>query len=185
MSPLWHEGKPKVNTNIMKSFEFKNRTLTSGPHLLGLLLILSGLLALLSLLFFRNEGNLEKTLGIGLGAILLGLIIVFTYTGTLIDSTEKRFKVYFSICGYKLGQWRPLPSILTVKVTTNSYISTNTPNGIHPTLSGRVTDYRTLIYSNTFKPVFSFIYSNREMAAKDAEHLAANLKADLDVSESV
>lgn len=146
----------------MESFNFKRRNLVSGPHLLGTLLILAGLFALLSPVFFKNENSMERVLGVGIGAIILGLLIVSSYGGTFIDFTEKRFKEYFSIGGYKFGEWTTLPVILTVKVISTSYISTNTPNGISPTLSGRVTDFKILIYSKVSKPVFSFVYSNRD-----------------------
>jgi hypothetical protein len=163
----------------MNNFNFKRRNLVSGPHLLGSLLIIAGLFALVSPVFFKNESSVERVLGVGSGAIILGLIIISSYGGTLIDFTEKRYKEYLSIGGYKFGEWTTLPVILTVKVISTSYISTNTPNGISPSLSGKVTDFKTLIYSNASKPVLSFVYSNREKAVKHAKSLADNLNADL------
>ncbi len=163
----------------MNNFNFKRRNLDSGPHLLGSLLIMAGLLALVSPAFFRNENSMERVIGVGVGAITLGLVIVSSYGGTLIDFTENRFKEYHSVVGYKIGEWTTLPVILTVKVISTSYRSTNTPNGISPTFSGKVTDFRTLIYSNNSKPVLSFVYSNREKAVKHAKSLASNLNADL------
>lgn len=163
----------------MSNFNFKRRNLSSGPHLLGLLLIITGLFALVSPLFFKNESSIERVLTVGVGAIILGLVIVSSYGGTFIDFTEKRFKEYFTIGGYKFGEWTTLPVILTVKVISTSYMSTNTPNGISPTLSGKVTGFKTLLYSNATKPVFSFVYSNREKAVKHAKSLAFNLNAEL------
>ena len=122
---------------------------------------------------------MERVLGVGVGALILGLVIVSSYGGTLIDFTQQRVKEYFSVGGYKFGEWTALPAILTVKVISTSYISTNTPNGISPTLSGRVTDFKTLIYSNASEPVLSFVYSNRDKAVKHAKRLASNLNADL------
>jgi hypothetical protein len=163
----------------MNNFNFKRRNLVSGPHLLGSLLIIAGLFALLSLLFFKNESSMERVLGVGAGALILGLVIVSSYAGTLIDFTDKRFKEYLSIGGYKFGKWKTLPVNLKVKVFSTTYKSTNTPNGISPTLSGKVTDFKTLIYSNASKPVLSFVYSNREKAIKHAKSLASGLNADL------
>lgn len=122
---------------------------------------------------------MESVLGAGMGALIPGLVIVSSYGGTLIDFTKKRFKAYWSIGGYKFGEWKKLPVILKVKVISTSYIRTNTPNGISPTLSGKVTDFKTLIYSNASKPVFSFVYSNRDKALKHAKSLASKLNADL------
>ena len=163
----------------MIDFNFKKRNLFSGPHLLGSLLIMAGLFALVSPLFFKSESSTERILSVGAGAIILGLVIVSSYGGTLIDFTEKRFKEYLSVSGYKFGEWTKLPVILTVKVNSTSYMSTNTPNGISPTLSGKVTDFKTVIYSNASKPVLSFVYSNRDEAVKHAKRLASNLNADL------
>ncbi len=163
----------------MNNFNFKNRNLFSGPHFLGTLLIIAGLFALVSPVFFKNESFTERVLVVGVGALILGLMIVSSYGGTLIDFTEKRFKEYLSIGGYKFGEWTTLPIILTVKVISTSYMSTNIPNGISPTLSGKVTDFKTLIYSNASKPVLSFVYSNRDKAVNHAKSLASNLNADL------
>ncbi len=169
---------PKV-TNINK-FNFKRRNLVSGPQLLGTLLIIAGLVALVSPVFFL-EGSLERVLGVGLAALIPGLLIVSSYGGTLIDFTGKRFKDYHSIGGYKIGEWTALPVILKVKVISTSYLSTNTPNGISPAFSGKVSEFRTLIYSDASKPVLSFVYSNRDKAVRHAKRLASDLNADLDL----
>ena len=163
----------------MNNFNFKRRNLASGPHLLGSLLIMAGLFALLSPVLIESESSVERALVVGVGAIILGLIIISSYGGTLINFTEKRFKDYFSFGGYKFGEWTPLPDILTVKVISTNYVSTNIPNGISPTLSGKVTDFKTLIYSNASKPVLSFVYSDMDKAVKHAKCLASNLNADL------
>jgi len=104
---------------------------------------------------------------------------MYSYGGTLIDFNGNRFKEYFAIGGYKTGEWSQLPDRLTVKVIEYTYTRNNTPNGISPTLSAEITDYRTLIYSDTSNPLFSFIYKKRELAVKEAKGLAANLEAHL------
>ena len=68
----------------MNNFNFKRRNLVSGPHLLGSLLIMAGLFALVSPVFIKNESSMERVLGVGVGAIILGLVIVSSYGGTLI-----------------------------------------------------------------------------------------------------
>jgi hypothetical protein len=163
----------------MNHFNFKNRNLSSGPHLLGILLIIAGLFALISPAFLKSAYSLERVLAVGIGALIVGIIIISSYDGTLIDFTRKRFKEYFSIGGYKFGKWLALPDILKIKVISTSYLSSNTPNGISPTLSGKVTDYKTVIYSNSSIPVFSFKYSTLDNAVTHARRLAADLNADL------
>ncbi len=165
----------------MKDFNFKKRKLFSGPHLLGTLLIIAGSFALVSPVFLKSGSSLERVLVVGIGAIIIGLLIAASYGGTLIDFTQKRFKEYVYIGGYKSGEWIALPDISKIKVISASYLSTNMPNGISPTLSVKVTDFKILIYSNSHKPVFSFKYSNMDKAVKHAKRLAADLNADLDL----
>lgn len=163
----------------MNKFNFKKRNLISGPHLLGPVLVIAGLFALVSPLFLESESSMEKIIGVGVCAFIIGFGIVTSYSGTLIDFTAKRVKEYFSIGGYKFGEWTSLPVILKVKVISNSYIVTNIPNGISPTFSGKVTDFKTLIYSNSSEPVLSFVYSNMDKAVKNARNIASNLNAEL------
>ena len=166
----------------MNHLNFSNRKLLSGPHLVGTLLIMAGLFALVSPALFVSGSSLERTLAVGIGAILVGLLIISTYHGTLIDFTQHRFKEYQSVVGFKFGEWTTLPEISTVKVISTSYLSSNTPNGISPTLSGKVTEFNLRIYSKSSVPVLSFVSSNEDQAIKYARELAANLNAELVVN---
>lgn len=163
----------------MKNFNFKNRNLVSGPHLLGTLLVLAGVFALASPTFLKSGSSLERVLVVGIGAIMIGLLIISSYNGTQIDFKRKRFREYFSVGGYKFGEWIALPDILKIKVISNSFLSSNTSNGISPTLSGKVTRYHTFIYSNSSEPLFSFEYSKMDEAVRQAKRLAGDLNADL------
>jgi hypothetical protein len=69
----------------MNKFNFKKRNLISGPHLLGPVLIIAGLFALVSPEFLKSGSSMEKILGVGVGAIIIGLGIISSYSGTLID----------------------------------------------------------------------------------------------------
>lgn len=163
----------------MKKFDYKERNLISGIHLLGPILIFAGLFALVSPVFLKSESPKEKIIGVGVGAIIIGLGIISSYSGTEIDFSEKKVREYFSLGGVRMGKWKALPDILKVKVISNSYIRRNTPNGVSPTFSGRVTDFKTVLYSEASKPVFSFFYSNKASAVKNAKHIASNLSAKL------
>lgn len=167
----------------MKRFNFKRRKLFSGPHLLGSLLIVAGLVALVSPLVMEEQASLEKVYGVGVGALLLGLLIVTTYKGTLIDITGGKWKTYVSVCGFKFGEWASLPGIHTVKVIATTYLQTNTPNGISPTLTGSVTEFVLAMCGSDATPLFSFIYTNRARAVEQAKRLAFNLGANLDIPE--
>ncbi|MEQ8415584.1 MAG: hypothetical protein RIB71_14000 [Imperialibacter sp.] len=163
----------------MSQFDFKKRSLLSGPHLLGSLMILAGVFALISPMLMESGSSLEKTLVVGVGAVVIGLTIASSYSGTLIHFSENKIKHYTSILGYKFGGWVELPAIARVTVTSTKYRTTNTSNGISPTLSGEVTDYRVLLYTNNAKPAFSFAYPKRSIAIDAAKRLADGLYVDL------
>lgn len=163
----------------MNTFNFKRRNLTSGPHLLGSLMIFAGMVVLVGSFLFDNERPLERVLAVGVGAVLLGLAVVSSYGGILIDFTGKRYKDYLSIAGFGFGNWAPLPDILTVELISTKKRSTNTPNGISPTLSGNVIEFKTLLYSTAALPLLSFVCFNRDKAITQAQCLASGLKADL------
>ncbi|KPQ19553.1 MAG: hypothetical protein HLUCCX10_02365 [Algoriphagus marincola HL-49] len=163
----------------MKHFDFKERNLISGPHLLGLLLVFTGFFVLVSPAFLSSGSSIEKVLAVGMCSVIIGLLIVLTYKGTLIDFEEKKFKKYSSIAGFKFGDWKPLPLLSKIKLESKTYISRNTPNGISPTLSGRVTEFNTTIYSITSEPIFLFNYSNPKESLKQAKRLAKGLEIDL------
>ena len=163
----------------MNIFNYKRRKLFSGPHFIGLLLVIAGVIALLSPIFFNIENYADRALGVGIGTVVLGLFIITSYSGTMIDFAGKRFKEYTTMAGFKYGDWKNLPLIKEVKVNSKSYVSTNTPNGISPTLSLKVTDFKVLLYANTSKLRFSFVYSDQKKAVKYANQLATNLKTDL------
>lgn len=163
----------------MQHFDFKERNLISGPHLLGLLLVITGIFVLISPAFLSSGSSIEKVLAVGMLSVIIGLLIILTYKGTLIDFEEKRFKKYSSIAGFKFGEWKPLPQLSKIKVASKTYISRNTPNGISPTLSGKVTEFNTLIYSVDSEPIFLFKYSNQKESLKQAKRLAKGLEIDL------
>lgn len=122
-----------------------------------------------------------KILGIGVGAIIIGLLIVTSFSGTIIDFTHGRFREYTSIGGLKFGDWSSIPVISKIVLISASYTATNTPNGISPTLSGKVTDFKTLLYSDSAKRVISFTYTSKEKASRDAKSLATQFNCDLEI----
>ena len=88
----------------MKHFDFKERNLISGPHLLGLLLVFTGFFVLVSPAFLSSGSSIEKVLAVGMCSVIIGLLIVLTYKGTLIDFEEKKFKKVFFHC--RIQVWR-------------------------------------------------------------------------------
>lgn len=167
----------------MKYFNHQKRDLTSGPHLIGLILVFAGAFALLSPTLFAVGSSMQRVIMVGLGAILIGLFILVTFEGTLIDVAGRRFKEYTSIGGYKWGEWTALPEIANIKVTSVTYQSTNTPNGVSPTLSGKITEHSIMLYADEHASLLSFNYSNKHKAVKQAKSLAAELKVALTIEE--
>jgi hypothetical protein len=136
-------------------------------------------------MFLESQTSLEKLLIVGAISVIVGLIIVSTYGGTLIDFTENKVKEYHSISGYKNGHWTKLQAISTVSVISASYFSTNTPNGISPTFSGTVTEFRILLLSENMTPVLTFKYKNKNLAVNVAKQLATKLRVTLELKFSV
>jgi hypothetical protein len=161
----------------MNHYNFKRRSLFSGPHLLGLLFVAAGILSIISPAIFKSDNSLARAFYIGAAAIILGTIIVSSYGGTVIDFNKKRARDYFSVLGYQFGEWTALPNIERIVVISVNYKASNTPNGISPTWSGTVTDYKVFLYSENSKPVLSFVFSDEEHAVNAANLLSANLNA--------
>ena len=165
--------------NAMNNINFKKRNFTSGLHMLGIIFIVVGLFVFISPLIFEAQNSFGKVFGIGMGAITVGLVIIFTFEGAIINWEEKRFKEYTSISGILVGDWVELPAITSVKLFSNSYIRTHVPNGISPTFSSSITDYLLIVYADSSQPLIKLIYSKKNKALKDAKQLAEGLGAPL------
>lgn len=141
--------------------------------MLGILFVAVGLIVVLSPLVVQPRVSLEKIYWVGVVAMALGLGLVTTYQGTLINTDEKKFRNYISVVGIKFGQWIPLPMISKVKVISSTSRRTNIPNGISPTFSGTITDYSVLIYEkHNAKPFLRFSFNKKNKALAKADSLS-------------
>ncbi len=140
--------------------------------MLGVLLILAGFFVFLSPYIIVNQSTVQKTYSVGIVALMLGLIIITSYSGTQIDVSRKKYRDYFSIATFKIGNWESLPQVIKVKVTKVNFRTTNTPNGISPTLSYKVTEYKTLLIDDNQKSAFTFTYAKKDLAIKAGEQLS-------------
>ncbi|MEL7146845.1 MAG: hypothetical protein AAFO69_10785 [Bacteroidota bacterium] len=165
---------------MMQQFNFKRRTHWSGPHLTGLLLLLAGVAICASPMYMTTLTPLKDLLSVGIAAIAIGLLIMFTYSGTLIDFTNGRVKEYQSIAGLKIGQWSNLPAVHTVRVVSVNSHHSNVSNGVSPTFSGTVTEFKVVLYQDSHLPSYTFTYAKEEIALKDAKVLASMLSATLE-----
>ncbi len=151
--------------------------------MLGPVLIAVGLFAMISPFVIKSESSLEKSLYVGAAAVVLGLMIVSSYGGTVIDFNKKSIKDYFSFLGFQFGKWISLPNVIRIVVAPVNYKATNTPNGISPTWSGIVSEYHVLLYSDHPTPIRLFVFSNRTRALKAAKLLSANLDTVYELKE--
>jgi len=127
---------------------FRNQNfLSNGPNLLGLMLFAVGMLAFCSL-FFVEESAFSKTIWVGLGACLIGIILMTISSGIALDPSTNRFRHYESILGFTSGQWETFPPIEKMEMVQHSYTSQNTPNGISPTFSSKHLIYKVVLVSS-------------------------------------
>ncbi|WP_339754499.1 hypothetical protein [Algoriphagus aquimarinus] len=134
--------------------QFNHKNLSSGINgssLLGLILLAAGLIVLLVPLFIEVNTDSQKIWIVGGGALVIGMLIVSIYSGTLIDFRRNEFKEYQCILWFRIGEWQKLPKIERAELILHSYRSTNTPNGISPTLSREVTIYKCVLIANGTK----------------------------------
>lgn len=162
----------------MHLFNYKRRNLGTGIHFLGAILLLASSIVLLSSVFIETADNLQKTLWVGLSAFAAGLIIINTYEGTLIDLDNKRIKEYFSFCGFKTGKWQKLPSLKTIKLVPIEEKTSNTSNGISPTISTIKFSYQIILFFFPKNLIYTYSYSRKKEAQKKYKLLKENLLVD-------
>lgn len=160
----------------MKHFSHSNRDFGTSPHLFGLLLMLAGLFAILSPYLFGKFVSIERIWTVGGIAFLIGLAITQAYSGTLIDTEKGQVKEYFSFFGFKTGEWEKLPKVLKVEPKKISKTSTNTPNGVSPTLSGRTNYYVITLNKESPDPI-KLEYKSKKKAISATKELGSRFDA--------
>ncbi len=136
------------------------------------MLILTGLIVFTIPFFVDVETAFSKVLLVSGIPLTTGVFIISTYGGVLIDFKAHKLKKYQSIFWIKRGKWQRLPAIENAELIHHTYMESNTPNGISPTLSGEVTVYKCVLLVNREK-VMVFDYS-REKDAITALNIIRN-----------
>lgn len=113
--------------------------------LAGSVLLLMGLTVLIIPGFQEVETPLSKILWVGGTPLLLGVGLVSTYSGSLIDFEKKKIKRYQSIFWVKTGKWEPLPRVKNAELIHYTYQHRNLPNGISPTFSSEISTYKCVL----------------------------------------
>lgn len=165
----------------MSVFDHTKRKRFEGSHLIGILLIAAGSIIGVLSIFIDFNAPYNNMLPLIICLLVIGLILIFTFSGLEIDFTRNVLREYFSFCGIKLGKWTPVPPIRKIKLKSSSQKKVNVKNGISPTMSGTVRDYKVVIYANQHTPFLSFSYNKKEEGLKNAELLGMSLKASVEV----
>lgn len=167
----------------MNSLNYKRRNLFSGPRLLGVLFLLAGITLLVAPSFIESLETTSRTLWIGISAIVFGLFVASTQSGTFISFDELRLKEYTLILGFKQGEWVDISDVSTVGIRTETSRTTNTPNGISPTLSSNTTHHWVHMYSSNNTLIHSILYDKQELALEHSKLIAAKLNAELNLKK--
>jgi hypothetical protein len=170
---------------LKTEYDFKKRSFFSiGPHLLGLIFIAVGFFTLVSPLFMAGNESITKAILVGSVAIVVGGMVITSYAGTFFDFTNKRYKIYYALVGYKFGQWKTLPPLQLVKVFPYTFKGDMTPNGINPTPTVKFTRYIVALYGDQPKPVVSLEYENKNDALEGGKIISNETKATFNIQLS-
>lgn len=157
----------------MKNFQHVNQSFwTRGSSIPGVISLLAGTGVLLSPLF-GVEASLKIWLVGGI-TVILGLLILSTFSGVEIDFDKKRFKKFDQIAGWKFGQWEDLSGVNRLDVIQHEYRSSNIPNGVSPTLSGIVLVHK-LVFLSPDHVILELDHSSSQKAAESLEKIKKGL----------
>lgn len=156
-------------------FDYKNsNSYTSGPKLLGFILLIAGVFVVLSSRFISSGSSFEKTMVVGFITMLIGSLLATMSSGIFVDFQKKRWRNYDSVIGFRFGNWYDLPKIEKADLVVHQFRSKNTPNGITPTLSGELTLHKCVLLTNE-EAYLVFDYSKEKNAIKALEELKRGL----------
>lgn len=154
-----------------KIYAYKNSSASvPGPRLLGFLLVGAGLLALISPWIIASGSSIEKTISVGVAAVLIGLILISLSSGILLDFRGNRIKHFQNVCWMKFGDWEMIPKVQEIELIHHSYQTKNIPNGITPTMSGKMTMYKCVLKSSD-EVILSLDFSNEKEAIVAMEEI--------------
>ncbi|MEM9856576.1 MAG: hypothetical protein AAF843_04450 [Bacteroidota bacterium] len=159
----------------MPNFNYNTRDLSSGIHLLGVILIFSSLFVLLTPHLFEYTVSLSSVYWLSGVSFLIGICIISTYSGTIIHLRDRKIKEYSAFMGFQFGKWQALPTLSHVRHTTQKRKVTNFTNGVSPTLSGNVTFHYIILLNIENEPVYTFSFSKEKKALKKLNQLAEGL----------
>lgn len=167
----------------MDSLNYKRRNLFTGPRFLGVLFLLAGIALLIIPSAVESLETTSRTLWVGSGAIVFGLFVMSTQSGTFISFDQLRLKEYTLILGFKQGEWISISDVSILSIETETSRTSNTPNGISPTLSRNGTHYWVHMYSSNSTLIHSILYNEKELALEHSKLIATHLNAELNLEK--
>ena len=159
----------------MNRFHYKYRNQNNGVHLLGFILILMGMIVITVPLFLEVESAFIEVFFVSGVPLVIGVFMISTYTGTLIDFEANKFKKYQSILWFKFGKWQNLLEIENAELIHYTYFIRNRPNGISLMLSGEITVYKCVLVEKG-KKFLVFDYSKETDAIVALDKIRTGLK---------
>lgn len=140
----------------------------NGIKTAGKVVILMGLIVLAVSFLIEVETPIYKVFMVGGGAVIIGVVMISTSEGTLIDFEANKFKAYQSILWIKFGEWQSLPIIENAELIHYTYTESNFPNGISPTISWNATVYKCVLVVGGKKfMVFDYLKDTDAISALD------------------
>ena len=163
----------------MEVIRTSNVKIHTGLRLMGMVLLVGGLVSIFLPYFIDIAGESGKSLWTGLAFGLIGFFMAGASNGNEVDLTQKKHRHYKYFWGYKWGEWSDIPELDGIYYLKHSYEEDRTPNGISPTVSGRVTDHHVLGLIDEDTLVFSLKYYRAEKAQQAADQLSKALNVPL------
>jgi hypothetical protein len=118
----------------------------------------------------------DSRMKIGLTILLIGLIIVFTRKGTIVDFNQRRIKYYIGLFFIKIGNWKTIEDytfISLLKINQKSYGYSRT--GVQ--FSERKKIYRICLLNKTHRNRLKITdFKDENNAYLEAQRIAENLR---------
>tara|TARA_R110001583_G_scaffold53673_1_gene165162 strand:+ start:40 stop:522 length:483 start_codon:yes stop_codon:yes gene_type:complete len=135
--------------------------------IIGITLIICGLILL---------GTFDSRMKIGITILSIGLIIVFTRKGTIVDFNQRKIKYYVGLFFIKIGNWKTIEEytfISLLKINQKSYGYSRT--GVQ--FSEKKKIYRICLLNKTHRSRLKITdYKDENNAYLEAQRIAENLK---------
>lgn len=160
----------------MPSFQFdkKMKSDYKGESVFPLMFIIIGITLLLCGIILL--GTFDSRANVGIIVLFLGILVVFTRKGTIVDFKNQRIKHYIAILFLKFGKWKTLHEysyVLLLRLNQKSYGYSHT--GVQFTERKKV--YRIcLLNKNHRKRLNITDFKDKNKALSEAQGIAQNLK---------